>query len=158
MAHLLWPTRSEQYFLLAHTLDPTDELDEFNEAPHVLNSGYTSLQNSGSAQDLTFTTFCNSRNSSDLEFMKAVMWSFQKRWYFIINVKVTMLGFLMLSFFLLPSMHWPAFPPLPTILALLTLCYLPSCFLTTCLNHPNCLSSIVSSIGMIFSCHYLFLF
>lgn len=74
MAHLLWPTRSEQYFLLAHTLDPTDELDEFSEAPHVLNSGYTSLQTTGSTQDLTFTTFCNSRNSSsDLEFMKVVM-------------------------------------------------------------------------------------
>lgn len=73
MAHLLWPTRTEQYFLLAHTLDPTDELDEFNEAPHVLNSGYTSLHNTSSTQDLTFTTFCNSRNSTDLEFMKAVM-------------------------------------------------------------------------------------
>lgn len=53
MTHLLWPTRSQQYFLLAHTLDPSDELDEFNEAPHVLHSGYTSLRNSinsGSAQ------------------------------------------------------------------------------------------------------------
>lgn len=39
MTHLLWPTRSEQYFLLAHRGDPSDELDEFNEAPHVINSG-----------------------------------------------------------------------------------------------------------------------
>lgn len=45
MTHLLWPTRSQQYFLLAHSADLGDELDEFNEAPHVLNSGYTSLRN-----------------------------------------------------------------------------------------------------------------
>lgn len=38
MAHLLWPTRSEQYFLLAQGADNGDELDEFNEAPHVLNN------------------------------------------------------------------------------------------------------------------------
>ncbi|KAJ8679143.1 hypothetical protein QAD02_014930 [Eretmocerus hayati] len=38
MAHLLWPTRSEQYFLLAQGSDHADELDEFNEAPHVLNN------------------------------------------------------------------------------------------------------------------------
>ncbi|KAL7293736.1 hypothetical protein TKK_0012806 [Trichogramma kaykai] len=38
MAHLLWPTRSEQYFLLAEGADHGDELDEFNEAPHVINS------------------------------------------------------------------------------------------------------------------------
>ncbi|XP_073995193.1 integral membrane protein GPR180 isoform X2 [Rhodnius prolixus] len=38
MAHLLWPTRTEQYFLLtSHRLDPTEELDEFNEAPHVIH-------------------------------------------------------------------------------------------------------------------------
>ncbi|XP_014216144.1 transmembrane protein 145 [Copidosoma floridanum] len=37
MAHLLWPTRSEQYFLLAQGAYNGDELDEFNEAPHVLN-------------------------------------------------------------------------------------------------------------------------
>ncbi|KAF7992105.1 hypothetical protein HCN44_001430 [Aphidius gifuensis] len=38
MAHLLWPTRSEQYFLLAQGTDNADELDEFNEAPHILNN------------------------------------------------------------------------------------------------------------------------
>ncbi|CAD6241939.1 GSCOCG00009385001-RA-CDS [Cotesia congregata] len=38
MTHLLWPTRSEQYFLLAQGADNGDELDEFNEAPHVLNN------------------------------------------------------------------------------------------------------------------------
>ncbi|XP_065226243.1 integral membrane protein GPR180-like [Planococcus citri] len=38
MTHLLWPTRSEQYFLLATSIDTGgDELDVFNEAPHVLN-------------------------------------------------------------------------------------------------------------------------
>ncbi|GLH09158.1 Integral membrane protein GPR180 [Gryllus bimaculatus] len=42
MTHLLWPTRSEQYFLLAEETDLGDELDEFNEAPHVINS-YTAL-------------------------------------------------------------------------------------------------------------------
>jgi hypothetical protein len=38
MTHLLWPTRSEQYFLLAEDMDLSDELDEFNEAPHVVNN------------------------------------------------------------------------------------------------------------------------
>jgi len=39
MTHLLWPTRSQQYFLLTAKLDTsiTDELEEFNEAPHVVN-------------------------------------------------------------------------------------------------------------------------
>lgn len=34
MAHLLWPTRSQQYFLLANEIDLGDELEEFDEAPH----------------------------------------------------------------------------------------------------------------------------
>uniref|UniRef100_A0A146L419 Transmembrane protein 145 n=1 Tax=Lygus hesperus TaxID=30085 RepID=A0A146L419_LYGHE len=40
MAQLLWPTRSEQYFLLTSTRHDAanDELDEFNEAPHVIHS------------------------------------------------------------------------------------------------------------------------
>ncbi|KAL1458112.1 hypothetical protein WDU94_008286 [Cyamophila willieti] len=40
MTHLLWPTRSEQYFLLATDamMHIGDELDEFNEAPHVINT------------------------------------------------------------------------------------------------------------------------
>lgn len=39
MTHLLWPTRSEQYFLLANAVDSGgDELDVFNEAPHVINT------------------------------------------------------------------------------------------------------------------------
>jgi len=42
MTHLLWPTRSEQYFLLANETDHGDELDEFNEAPHVINN-YTAM-------------------------------------------------------------------------------------------------------------------
>lgn len=44
MTHLLWPTRSEQYFLLAEDMDLSDELDEFNEAPHVVNN-YIALNN-----------------------------------------------------------------------------------------------------------------
>nr|CAG4651714.1 EOG090X03T7 [Triops cancriformis] len=43
MAHLLWPTRAQQYFLLAHEADITEELEEFNEAPHVLNSDTTNV-------------------------------------------------------------------------------------------------------------------
>lgn len=39
MTHLLWPTRTEQYFLLmSKDAVLTDELEEFNEAPHVVNS------------------------------------------------------------------------------------------------------------------------
>nr|AEE61411.1 unknown [Dendroctonus ponderosae] len=49
MAHLLWPTRSEQYFLLKgpSSVD-LEELDEFNEAPHIVNNSYTSLSSAGS--------------------------------------------------------------------------------------------------------------
>ncbi|KAL1516951.1 hypothetical protein ABEB36_000778 [Hypothenemus hampei] len=44
MAHLLWPTRSEQYFLLkGPSSADLEELDEFNEAPHIVNNSYTSL-------------------------------------------------------------------------------------------------------------------
>jgi len=38
LVQLLWPTRSEQYFLLSHEKFYDEELEEFNEAPHVLNS------------------------------------------------------------------------------------------------------------------------
>lgn len=49
MAHLLWPTRSEQYFLLAGPSSAElEELDEFNEAPHVVNNSYTSLSSMSS--------------------------------------------------------------------------------------------------------------
>ncbi|KAH9376193.1 hypothetical protein HPB48_002563 [Haemaphysalis longicornis] len=34
ITHLLWPTRSQQYFQLQSELDPGDELEELNEAPH----------------------------------------------------------------------------------------------------------------------------
>uniref|UniRef100_T1JGC1 GPR180/TMEM145 transmembrane domain-containing protein n=1 Tax=Strigamia maritima TaxID=126957 RepID=T1JGC1_STRMM len=37
MTHLLWPTRSEQYFQLSSETDITEELEEFNEAPHIVN-------------------------------------------------------------------------------------------------------------------------
>lgn len=37
MTYLLWPERAEQYLLLAYEEDLTNELEEFNEAPHVLN-------------------------------------------------------------------------------------------------------------------------
>ncbi|GLV33763.1 uncharacterized protein CBL_11350 [Carabus blaptoides fortunei] len=57
MAHLLWPTRSEQYFLLAsNTAAEMEELDEFNEAPHVINHSYTSLS-SGSLSSLEINHF-----------------------------------------------------------------------------------------------------
>ncbi|KAI5636154.1 rhodopsin-like GPCR transmembrane domain-containing protein [Phthorimaea operculella] len=45
MAHLLWPTRSEQYLLLAPA-DYTagiDELEEFDESPHVVHSDTAAL-------------------------------------------------------------------------------------------------------------------
>ncbi|KAJ8936129.1 hypothetical protein NQ318_022211 [Aromia moschata] len=49
MAHLLWPTRSEQYFLLkGPSLADLEELDEFNEAPHIVNNSYTSLSSMSS--------------------------------------------------------------------------------------------------------------
>ncbi|KAK4037190.1 hypothetical protein OUZ56_029230 [Daphnia magna] len=38
MAHLLWPTRSQQYFLLANQVDLGDELEEFDEAPHNIEN------------------------------------------------------------------------------------------------------------------------
>ncbi|XP_065160392.1 integral membrane protein GPR180 [Atheta coriaria] len=51
MAHLLWPTRSEQYFLLAGmSAADTEELDEFNEAPHIVNNSYTSLSSLSSLE------------------------------------------------------------------------------------------------------------
>lgn len=57
MAHLLWPTRSEQYFLLAsNTGSEMEELDEFNEAPHVINHSYASLS-SGSLSSLEINHF-----------------------------------------------------------------------------------------------------
>lgn len=49
MAHLLWPTRSEQYFLLkGPSSADLEELDEFNEAPHIVNNSYTSLSSMSS--------------------------------------------------------------------------------------------------------------
>lgn len=49
MAHLLWPTRSEQYFLLAGPSSAElEELDQFNEAPHIVNNSYTSLDSMSS--------------------------------------------------------------------------------------------------------------
>ncbi|CAH0545819.1 unnamed protein product [Brassicogethes aeneus] len=51
MAHLLWPTRSEQYFLLkGPSSADTEELDEFNEAPHIVNNSYTSLSSLASME------------------------------------------------------------------------------------------------------------
>lgn len=51
MAHLLWPTRSEQYFLLkGPSSADLEELDEFNEAPHIVNNSYTSLSSVGSME------------------------------------------------------------------------------------------------------------
>lgn len=51
MAHLLWPTRSEQYFLLkGQSSADLEELDEFNEAPHIVNNSYTSMDSIGSLE------------------------------------------------------------------------------------------------------------
>lgn len=53
MAHLLWPTRSEQYFLLkVQSSADLEELDEFDEAPHIVNNSYTSLSSMGSITDI----------------------------------------------------------------------------------------------------------
>jgi hypothetical protein len=38
MMGLLWPNRSGQYLLLAGPSTTSDELDEFNEAPHNINT------------------------------------------------------------------------------------------------------------------------
>lgn len=38
MMGLLWPNRSGQYLLLAGPSSTADELDEFNEAPHNINT------------------------------------------------------------------------------------------------------------------------
>lgn len=58
MAHLLWPTRSEQYFLLASTAAAEmEELNEFNEAPHVVNHSYASLTSSGSMSSIEINHF-----------------------------------------------------------------------------------------------------
>ncbi|KAF5282263.1 hypothetical protein FQR65_LT14395 [Abscondita terminalis] len=55
MAHLLWPTRSEQYFLLAgSSTAELEELDEFNEAPHIVNNSYTSLNSVNSLEICRF--------------------------------------------------------------------------------------------------------
>lgn len=43
MTYLLWPERSEQYLLLAYEADLSSELDEFNEAPHILNHSDSAL-------------------------------------------------------------------------------------------------------------------
>ncbi|ROT84334.1 membrane protein [Penaeus vannamei] len=43
MTYMLWPERSEQYLLLAHEADLSDELDEFNEAPHIINHSDSAL-------------------------------------------------------------------------------------------------------------------
>ena len=78
MTHLLWPTRSQQYFLLASKFDTTlnDELEEFNEAPHVRaeRSNPYSSRNTGhalhySVHDVSFpesVSFSNAKKSSNL--------------------------------------------------------------------------------------------
>lgn len=62
MTHLLWPTRSQQYFLLtAKDISLNDELEEFNEAPHVVNS-YSRRSNHRQQQP----GFFHSRDSDSL--------------------------------------------------------------------------------------------
>ncbi|KAK8748789.1 hypothetical protein OTU49_015993, partial [Cherax quadricarinatus] len=43
MTYMLWPERSEQYLLLAYEADLSNELDEFNEAPHIINHSDSAL-------------------------------------------------------------------------------------------------------------------
>lgn len=58
MTHLLWPTRSEQYFLLATSIDSgNDELEVYNEAPHILNSHVTSPTETESPQFVKLIDF-----------------------------------------------------------------------------------------------------
>ncbi|CAO1343743.1 unnamed protein product [Diamesa serratosioi] len=45
MMGLLWPNRSGQYLLLAGDNNSHEELDEFNEAPHVNRENYTQSEN-----------------------------------------------------------------------------------------------------------------
>ena len=66
MAHLLWPTRSEQYFLLAGpSFAELEELNEFNEAPHIVNNSYTSLGNVNSADAAKYEDTLKSSNKID---------------------------------------------------------------------------------------------
>lgn len=54
MTHLLWPARSEQYFLLADEVNTFgDELEEFSEAPHEIHNNYIALSQHGSNGDLS---------------------------------------------------------------------------------------------------------
>ncbi|KAK6631883.1 hypothetical protein RUM44_006913 [Polyplax serrata] len=54
MTHLLWPARSEQYFLLADEINTFgDELDEFNEAPHEIHTNAVTLRQHGTNGNLS---------------------------------------------------------------------------------------------------------
>ncbi|KPJ11211.1 Transmembrane protein 145 [Papilio machaon] len=61
MAHLLWPTRSEQYLLLTSSdfTANVEELDEFDESPHVVHSDTIALTTAESInaddEDVIFT-------------------------------------------------------------------------------------------------------
>nr|CAG4649218.1 EOG090X03T7 [Scapholeberis mucronata] len=58
MAHLLWPTRSQQYFLLANEFDLGDELDEFDEAPHNLSNRHAQFMRKNSRTSNDSDGFC----------------------------------------------------------------------------------------------------
>lgn len=64
MTYLLWPERAEQYLLLAYEADLSAELDEFDEAPHIINQ-YDTAQGINNHRSLTNTHFNIFNNHND---------------------------------------------------------------------------------------------
>ncbi|GBP97390.1 hypothetical protein EVAR_70528_1 [Eumeta japonica] len=64
MAHLLWPTRSEQYLLLtpSNYTAGIEELDEFNESPHVVHSDTQALTANEQQPEEEEVLFTRTRN------------------------------------------------------------------------------------------------
>ena len=57
--------RSQQYFLLAHDHDMGEELDEFDEAPHVVNPDQSALIRKQSRQVTDFDIFSTNNLAHD---------------------------------------------------------------------------------------------
>ncbi|KAK3853937.1 hypothetical protein Pcinc_039549 [Petrolisthes cinctipes] len=64
MTYLLWPERAEQYLLLAYEADLSAELDEFDEAPHIINQ-YDTAQDINNHRSLPNTHFNIFNNHND---------------------------------------------------------------------------------------------
>lgn len=78
MTHLLWPTRSEQYFLLANETFHADELDEFNESPHVVNTYRMKSEDADSSEvpaNFDYSGVSTSLNSieDDIDYTKPIL-------------------------------------------------------------------------------------